>query len=78
MRVPLDDVQMAQAQQWAADLGRPVDEIVAEAEEAKGGGYAQAHQAATETMAAMGGAGGQMYGGAGPVAELEAIEAEAG
>jgi hypothetical protein len=61
MRVPLSPEQIEQARQFAADLGRDADELIREAEEVKGEGYLQAYQAASATVAAMGGLGLSCY-----------------
>jgi hypothetical protein len=67
---------MEQARQFAADLGRDADELIREAEEIKGEGYLQAYQAASGTVAAMGGLGLSCYSSGpeleGPDPELEA------
>jgi hypothetical protein len=81
---PLDAQQLAEAREWAAQLGVPEEEIIADAQAAKDEGYLEAARAQHEHEAGwperMAGAGrGYMMGG--PDAEVAgepATEAEAG
>lgn len=56
----------------AAQIGAGPDALIAEGEQHKEAGYRGAYQAAAGTMDRIGGVGGQMAPGAGPLAEFEA------
>jgi hypothetical protein len=75
MRIPLSPGEEAYTREVAAQLGRDPAGMIAEGDELKGQAYADAHAAAQASMDRIGAAGGgQMYPGAGPLAELEAME----
>jgi hypothetical protein len=67
----LTEAEEAYTRQFAAEIGADPDALIAEGEQHKEAGYQQAYEAAAGTMTRMGGAGGQMAPGAGPLAEFE-------